>query len=154
MSVRMVLSSDDGNIVFNDNAPNSFQVQLNRQIDLDGYWVVGLTELSIAYSNSSKRIDDIYVYSNICTNSFVGSVEKPLLRKVHISRETTEQYTVNKQKQYKTDLIFNVPYYVPIRVGALNQIHIYITDEKGEPSSFINKSTSVTLHLKKYPFLQ
>lgn len=150
----MVLSSDDGDLTFNNNTSNNFRVQLSRQLDLDGYWVVALTELSIEYSNSSKRIDDIFIYSNICTNSFVGSEEKPLLRKVHISRETTEQYTVNKQKQFKTDLIFHVPYYVPVRVGSLNQIHIYITDEKGEASSFINKNTSVTLHLRKYPFLQ
>lgn len=154
MSIRMVLKSTDGNLLFENNTACNFTIQLDRQIDLTGYWMVGLTEISITYKDTSKHIEDIYVYSNICEESFVGSSEKPLLRKVYIKKETTEQYTVNKQKHYKTNLIFGVPYFVPVRLGRLNQIHIYITDEIGQQSSFINKNCCVTLHLKKYPFLQ
>lgn len=150
----MVLKSTDGNLLFENNTAYNFTVQLDRQIDLEGYWMVGLTEISLKYKDSSKHIEDIYVYSNVCEESFVGSSEKTLLRKVYIKKDTTEQYTVSKQKHFKTDLIFGVPYYVPVRLARLNQIHIYITDDTGKLSSFINKDSSVTLHLKKYPFLQ
>lgn len=154
MSIRMVLKSTDGTHLFEKNTAHDFTVQLDRQINLEAYWVVALTEIDITYKSSSKFIDDVYVYSNICEESFVGSTEKPLLRKVHISKDATEMYVTKKTKHFRTNFIFNTPYYVPVRLGQVNQIHIYINDGKGRPCSFINLEACVTLHFKKYPFLQ
>ncbi|CAC5402775.1 unnamed protein product [Mytilus coruscus] len=105
MSIRMVLKSTDGSHLFEKNTAHDFTVQLDRQIILEAYWVVALTEIDITYKSSSKFIDDVYVYSNICEESFVGSTEKPLLRKVHISKYATEivvGYTYG-QKLIKAD---------------------------------------------------
>ena len=118
MSVHMVLKSTDGVSLLENNAPYDFTVQLSRPINLKGYWVVALTELSIGYRDSSKRIGDIYIFSNICDYSFVGATEKPLLRKVHISKEITEQYMVNKGRHYMVNLMFRTPYYVPVQLGS------------------------------------
>ena len=150
----MVLKSSDGARLFENNTAHDFTVQLDRMIQLEGYWVVALTEIGITYRDTSKHIENVYVYSNICEESFVGSSEHPLLRKIHISKDETEQYTKNRQKHMTTHLILNTPYYIPVRLGQLNQIRIYITDEDGQPSSFINEEACVTLHFKKYPFLQ
>lgn len=149
----MVLESSDGSSLFEKNTPHDFTVQMDRMVHLEGYWVVALMEMNITYKDTSKHIEDVYVYSNICEESFVGPSEHPLLRKIHISKDETEQYTKNRQKHMTTHLIFSTPYYVPVRLGQLNQIRIYITDSNGQPSSFINEEASVTLHFKKYPFL-
>lgn len=150
----MVLKSTDGASLFEKNVPDNFTVQMDRQIKFEGYWTVALTEINITYKASSRRIQDIYVYSDICEESFVGSSEKPLLRRVHMGKESTEQYIVNKHKLFQAVNVFPMPYYVPVCAGGLNQIHIYITDEQGNPCSFINEDVCVTFHLKKYPFLQ
>lgn len=52
----MVLKSTDGNLLFENNTAYNFTVQLDRQIDLEGYWMVGLTEISLKYKDSSKHI--------------------------------------------------------------------------------------------------
>lgn len=148
----MVLKSSDGILLFEKNVPHDFTVQLNRLIHLDGYWMVALTEFQIQYTDTLRHLEDIYVYSNICDESFVGASEKPLLRKVHISKDSTEQQMKNKQKLLTMNVIFDTPYYVPLRLGQLNQVHIYIEDGNGIPSSFINEAACVTLHFKKYPF--
>ncbi|CAC5394022.1 unnamed protein product [Mytilus coruscus] len=153
MSIRMVLKSSDGLHLFEKNMAHDSTVQLDRLINLEAYWVVALTEIDITYKNSSKYIDDVYVYSNICEKSFVGSYEKPLLRKVHISKEATDAHVIQKIKHYWTNVIFNSPYYVPVRLGQVNQVHIYLKDDKGQPCSVINLEACVTLHFKKYPFL-
>ena len=154
MSVRMVLRSTDCISMFENNVPNNFTVQLNKEVDLEGYWVVALTEISIVYQTSSRMSGDIYIFSNICVDSFVGASEKPLLRKVHIGKDGTEGFAKNKKKYFTSTLIFDTPYYIPVRSGLLNQINIYINDAIGNASSFTNEETCVTLHLKKYPFLQ
>lgn len=149
----MVLKSSDGSHLFEQNMAYDFTVQLDRQINLEAYWVVALTEIDLTYKSSSKYIDDVYVYSNICEESFVGSSEKPLLRKVHISKDATDARVIRKMKHYRTNVIFNTPYYVPVRLGQVNQVHIYLRDDKGQPCSVINLEACVTLHFKKYPFL-
>ena len=153
MSIRMVLKSSDGSDLFEKNMAHDFTVQLDRQINLEAYWVVALTEIDLTYKSSSKYIDDVYVYSNICEESFVGSTEKPILRKIYISKDATEAHVINKKKHYRSHIIFNTPYYVPVRLGQLNQVHIYLKDDKGQPCSVINLEACVTLHFKKYPFL-
>ena len=66
MSVRMVLKSTDGSSLFEKNTAHDFTVQLDRMIQLEGYWVVALTEINITYKDTSKHIEDVYVYSNVC----------------------------------------------------------------------------------------
>ncbi|VDI00389.1 Hypothetical predicted protein [Mytilus galloprovincialis] len=101
MSIRMVLKSSDGSDLFEKNMAHDFTVQLDRQINLEAYWVVALTEIDLTYKSSSKYIDDVYVYSNICEESFVGSTEKPILRKIYISKDATEAHVINKKKHYR-----------------------------------------------------
>lgn len=152
MSLRMVLKSSDGTKLFENNSAYDFTVQLDRQINLNGYWMVALTEVSITYQANTKRIDDVYVFSNVCEECFIGPSEAPLLRMIHIGKEDTEQTVINKKRTLISHQIFENPYYIPVRQGQLNQVHIYIKDDKGKPCSFINEETNVTLHFKKFPF--
>lgn len=131
----MVLRSSDDKELF-DNKPYNFNVQLDKQITLEGHWVVALTEIELNYAK--KLQEEVYVFSDVCTGSFVGKTERPLLRRVQVQ---------------KKNLIFESPYYVPVRVKELNQIGVYIRDRKDEDCSFLNKDTCITLHFKRYPFV-
>lgn len=153
MSIRMVLKSSDSSGLFEKNTPHDFTVQFDKLIHLEGYWTVALTEITLSYTHTSKRIGDVYVFSNICQGMFVGGTETSLLRKVHLSKDMTEQ-TGTKNKVKVHEQVFSTPYYMPVRVAQMNQIHIYIKDSDGRPSSFLNEDVSVTLHFRKYPFLQ
>ena len=74
---------------------------------------------------------------------FLGGTETSLLRKVHLSKDKTEQRGVKHNIKVQEE-IYSTPYYMPVRVDQLNQIHIYIKDSDGSFSSFINEEVSVT----------
>jgi hypothetical protein len=79
MSLRMVLSSYDGKDFFPNNTSHNLFVKLNRALQFDGYWVVALTEID---TSERAQKDEFVVYSDICQDSFVGSSEQPLLRRI------------------------------------------------------------------------
>lgn len=139
MSVRGVVSSTDGTDFFSDNSPFNFRVKLNRNIQLDGYWMVALTEFTLNKTNSFDK--NLYILSDICQNSFIGNTEKPLLRRVMLNRKKNG------------NIIFYNPYYIPVRSGIMEHIHIYITDDEGSLASFLRQPVTVTLHFKKFSFI-
>ena len=63
----------------------------------------------------------------------------PLLRRVWL-------------KDNKQNIIYHMPYDVPLRMGQFQDVHIYINDSQGKQASFIRDTVSVTLHLKKHHF--
>ena len=74
---------------------------------------------------------ELFIYSVICRDTFIGGAEFPSLRRVYIEK---------KQKQ--KNIIYSNPYYIPIKQGGVQQLHIYIKDGKGE-----------ALHFKRFPFV-
>lgn len=118
MSVRMVLTSTDSSEYF-DNKSNCFRVQLNKQIQFDGYWTVALTEFSSeSWIASKKKKSELFVCCDICEETLIGGKEAPLLRRVYLG-EKAENIT------------YTLPYYIPVKIGQLQQIGIYITDRDG-----------------------
>ena len=136
----MVLSSNDSSDYFENNTPANFMVQLNRQLQFDGYWVVALTEFS-TNSWTSDKTSDVYVCCDVCQESFFGTKELPLLRRVFLG-SVKENNTV-----------YTTPYYVPMKVGQMQQIRVYITDRDGNLVSFLDGPVNVTLHFKKFPYV-
>jgi len=51
------------------------------------------------------------------------------------------------------NIIYENPYYIPLKVGAVEQIHVYIKDWKGNEASFLKSRVNLTLHFKKFPFV-
>ena len=141
MSLRMVLSSTDSLEYFVDNKPHCFTVQLNKQIHLDGYWVVAMTECSTKSRKDSDKITEMYVCCEICQETFVGGKEMPLLRRVYLG------------KQKESNTIYTLPYYIPMKTNQLHQIRIYITDRVGNLVSFLDGPVNITLHFKKFPYV-
>lgn len=136
----MVLRSTDSSEYF-ENKPNSFRIQLNKQVQLDGYWTIGLTEFTTESWNSNKKSQEVFICCDMCEETFVGGKDMPLLRRVYLG-----------EKQ-ETNIIYELPYYVPVKIGQLQQICIYITDREGNLVSFLDGPVSVTLHFKKIPYV-
>ena len=153
MSMRMILRSSDDEELFGNTA-HDFKVNLDQQTLLNSHWVVALTEINLCYIDTSKIIKDLYVYSNVCKDTIVGKSETSLLRRVHKNKDSTNQIEIKKKSTMITNLIFDSPYYVPVRTGELDQIHVFIKDEHGQECSFLNRQACVVLHLKKFPFIQ
>lgn len=140
MSLRMVLRSTDSSEYF-ENKPNCFRIQLNKQVQLDGYWTIGLTEFTTERWKSNKKSQEVFICCDMCEETFVGGKDMPLLRRVYLG-----------EKQ-ETNIIYELPYYVPVKIGQLQQICIYITDREGNLVSFLDGPVSVTLHFKKFPYV-
>lgn len=136
----MVLRSTDSSEYF-ENKSNCFRIQLNKQVQLDGYWTIGLTEFTTESWNSNKKSQEVFICCDMCEETFVGGKDMPLLRRVYLG-----------EKQ-ETNIIYELPYYVPVKIGQLQQICIYITDREGNLVSFLDGPVSVTLHFKKFPYV-
>ena len=136
----MVLSSDDVNTLYPNNTSYDFRIQFNRQIQLDGYWVVALTEFTTTDWDDKTKQNELLVCSDICQDTFVRFTEVPLIRRVYTSG--------NKQE----NIVYNYPYYISVKIGNVQQMHIYIKDRRGLPATFLKGRVTVTLHFKKFPF--
>jgi hypothetical protein len=82
----------------------------------------------------------LYLHSNVCEESIVDGLEKSLLRRL-ISTSMGNWIT-----------IFDSPHYNPVRTNIVYHIEIYITTEKDQLASFLNNTSTVTLHFKSFPF--
>lgn len=127
MSVRMVLQSTHSPSVHADNKPYDFRVHLPRPLTLLGDWTISLTEFSLKLQKAvppSVR-PELYVCSNLCDDTVVGETELPLLRRVFAKRYT--------------NIIYEVPYEVPLRIGRFGDVHIYIRDSNNQPASQVTR---------------
>ena len=122
MSLRMVFSSSDGLKLFPESKPHDFRVQLNRAINLDGYWVVSLTELSIEDFKTQIGKKELYIYCDVCSESFTGETEQPLLRRIYLEND---------------NIIFDNPYYILVKRNDISQLHVYIKDGDGNNALFL-----------------
>lgn len=102
MSLRMLLASTHS-IEYFDNKPDFFRIQLSKQIQLDGYWMVGLTEFTTQSWIPSRKQSEIYVCCDICQEMFIGGKEISLLRRVFLSDKKEDNF------------IYTNPYYIPLK---------------------------------------
>lgn len=137
----MVLASDDSKLMYPNNKPDDFRVHLSTPVVLGGYWTVSLLEICIERGKVQQYpTSELFVFSNLCDNTVLGGHDVPLLRRVWL-------------KGGQQNLIYQVPYDVPLRIGQFQDVHIYIKDHQGNQASFVNDKVTVTLHLKKRQFV-
>lgn len=141
MSLRIVVSSEDGKHLFSNNKPYDFRIKLNRTLQLDDYWVIAVTEFTTMERDDSIRKHELFIFSDICQDSFVGNNEQPLLRRIYFDNIT------------QNNIIYDNPYYIPVRMGGVQHMHFYIKDQNGQDASFLKQKVTITLHLKKIPFV-
>lgn len=134
-------SSDSKQSYFPDNTPYKFRVKLNQRLNLDGFWVVSLTELHFGKVDITD-LNDTYVdvLCNICDSSLVGEHQMPILRRIDLRQAPS--YT------------FANEYIIPIKVKETPHIELHIKARNGTHSSFLKEETHATLHLRRYPFIE
>lgn len=96
MSVRMILSSEDGKEYFSNNQHFDFRINLTRVIQFEGYCMVAITEVNVTdWKDTHGPTAELFIYSDICQDTFIGGVEFPLLRRIYIASK-------NEKKSYIT----------------------------------------------------
>ena len=138
MSLYVILSSDNSKDYFPNNSPASFRSHLNIPLILNGMWRVAIVEANI--STTISKTEALLVHSNICDDSIVNGYSKPLLRRL---------MSVDPGNW---SIILDSPHYVPIKVSEIYNIDIFITDDQGDNVSFLDQSSTITLHFKAFPF--
>ena len=138
MSLRMVLKSTDSTLFHPNNTTFSFRVHLPHPLNLDGAWTISLLEFSLDPGKTKQQVSlELFVCCNLCEDSIVGEREIPLLQRVYL------------EKQH----IYQNPYEVPMKLGHFQDVHVYIRDAKPSPALFLSGEVTVTLLLRKLPFL-
>jgi len=97
----------------------------------------GLLNCETQFELGGHRL--MYVYSDIVNPYLVGDVKTPLLRVIAPKGERDEIVTVT----------FSNPYYIPVARRGFDTIEVNINDELGEPMSFTDGKSVVTLHFKR-----
>ena len=135
MDSYIILRSDDNKEMFPENRPYDFVTQLPFQLILDGTWEIGLTEITLSNEDVSR---DLYVCSNLVDESIVGQYQMKILRRV--------VFSISNQMENQ---IFNLPYFLPIRVRNTKTVHVFIKDRQDELASFLTKPVTVVLQLRR-----
>ena len=121
------LASTDCKDSYPNNHPWDFTVNIGQHINLQGGWEVAMTEIS--YDNSA--FIDLYVYSDICSSSYVTGSLLPLLRITN------------------TPAVFTVPHYIPLSRDAISHLRVYIRTIHKTIPSFHPDLLRCTLHLRR-----
>ena len=130
--IYIFMSSNDSNIFHPDNQWDSFIIELNEQIKLDGYWVIALCDVNL----DTICNEVLFVYCNLCDHSNVNSSLEPILKVIYPSETVKFFY-------------FQDRYYVPIKQSNFSRIKIYIRDVNKKIPSSRGETLHLTVHLKR-----
>lgn len=140
MSHYVIIHSDGSKRYFPDNTSCHFRTHFQSILDLEGIWKVALVEINLA-TTTPKTKQNLYVYSNICGESFVDGEKENLLR------------VLRAQKIANWSQTFDSPFYVSVNKSEIRDIEIVIKTGKGNLASFLTDRATIVLHCKQYPFL-
>lgn len=132
------MSSDKSLEYFPHNKSYKFKSHLSVPLLLEGTWRIALVEAGIACTLS--KTDAIYLYSDICGESIVNREQRPLLRRL----------PATSVGNWLT--VVEIPFYVHVKNNNMYDIDIYITTSRGDLASFLDQPSTITLHLKTFPF--
>lgn len=143
MDRYLYVKSDESDHYFTQNQVYHFKVHLKVPMYLSGFWKVGLVEFQGQRSSKarkSKTDEAIYIFTNICKDSILDGVEKPILRRLEMNDRNGWNY------------IFDSPIYLPVKRTELIEFEVYIKAEDGSFATFLDSPVHLTLHFKRYPF--
>lgn len=130
MSCYMIFRSDQNSEYYPDNTPYSFKVKLPQTMTLNGDWKVALTEITL--TEDIEKEDILYIYTNICSESFINGENVPLLRRV-ISAT-------------KGNITFTPSYYIPVIKSEINEIEFTLENHQGYAANHIRNPISLVVH--------
>lgn len=139
MSHFVIVNSDQCKEYFPNNTPYKFKSQLKVPLLMKGQWKVGVVEVDI--SSSLGKTEPLYLHSNVCMESVLDGEEKPILRRL----------TAASGGDWSN--IFTTPFYLPVKGNIIYEIELYLTDEEDNLQTFLNQTSTVTLHFQALPFV-
>lgn len=135
-------NSDRNKDFFPDNDSSKFKVHLKKPLHLVGVWKMARMEIHIQGDNKTKYNDHLYLFCDLSGETFIdGEPRQNILRKIR---------NIKKGNWSQT---YHLPYYMDVTKTDISDIEFYITDEDFKKPSFLKKSVSLTVHLRRYPFL-
>ena len=135
MSHYFFVSSEDSKVVYPTNNLGDFTVELPKIYDLEGQWQIALLDLEVR--KTSTLMPDLYMFCDLCDNSYSSDSELPVLRRVTF------------KSGMRTNLMFPIPYYINLSRHIFNRFRIYIKNKVGQPISVDKGSLYCTLHIRK-----
>ena len=115
-------------------SPCDFLVDLPAEYNLHGEWTCGLTE--IHFNNILEFQNGLYVFCDVCDDTFVKNANLPLLRRIHSNKDSSSYY-------------FHPIYYSKISRQNIQRLRIYILDENLKPFKYSGVTLWCTLHFLK-----
>ena len=131
----LYLKSNDSISRFPNNSNSDFIVQLAENMSFNRKLSVAIAEFQCP-PIMSDDVEDLYIYCDICHESYVGELKRPVLRRVFHNSD-------NKSKQ----IIFTRPLYIPLRQFEFHQIRIYIKTSTDKDVIFKEGVVKCTLHI-------
>ena len=125
------LSSRDSLFYHKENKPYDFTVELNETFNLKGLWEIALCNINL----NTPLTDSIYVFSDICDQSYVLNSSEPVIKLVYPSGSSTSYSFTNR-------------YYLPIKQKTLSRIRIYLRDRDMNSVSRLSEDIQLTLHAR------
>jgi hypothetical protein len=107
---RLFASSTDSKLIYSDNNAISFTIELAKPIVLSGHWEIALNEIEITSTLDTPSC--VYICSDICSDSFVGSSLIPVLRHITLKRNYKKIYVQPYFSKVTRDWINNITFYV------------------------------------------
>jgi hypothetical protein len=156
-SSRSILSYNENNNIFTFEIGRGEKIKIPPQLaELLGFADKNVFQLKSTSSFDVREfradipfgikptIESLYIYSNLCRESYVGGVYVPLLRQVaHDSRDFGNIITKH----------FNPAFYIPMQTHNINHIEIKICDNTGQPLRFNFGKVVLTLHIRRKKIL-
>ena len=130
MSHYFFVSSEDSKDIHPMNSLSDFIVELPRMYDLEGQWEIALLDVEV--SKSSVSMPDLYLFCDLCENSYSLDSELPVLRRFTFKTET-----------------FPTPYYIRLSCRIFNRFRIYIRNKASQSIPVDAGSLYCTLHIRK-----
>lgn len=131
MSHYMVCRSDHNLDYYPNNTPCNFKVKLRQTVELNRTWTIALAELHLKEANAKE--ETLYIYSDVCGESFINGVKVPLLRRVVVLNNSNS--------------IFAPCYYVPVIKSEVSEFEFQLRTERGQLASHIKNPVTLVLHL-------
>lgn len=122
----LFLASTDCLVSHPANNPWDFTINLNQYVHLKGTWECAL--MDIDYDGPAS---ELYIFSDLCSDSYVTDSYLPLLRIVKRSGS------------------FKNPFYVSIPRDFVDRIRVYIRLKDGQPPSFTPNRLRCTLRIRE-----
>lgn len=144
-------SFESGHVQFTSNSPHTGDLVFSEGLkDLLGFSKTNITLPPYQAVRTDKPLrlnlfvpDQLFIYSDLVSNVFVGDSLAPLLRAVVVDSEKSFGTTISKS--------FESPHYVKLAKNYFNSIDINIRNSLGDLAPFQFGTVTCKVHLRPAP---